>query len=236
MVKLNRLTGRTYYKTSCFVKQPIIKLLILIGGSVLLTAHAPVTSLTGFGQPPGSLAATDTRRYAIEVAGVRVGTMTASRQSQAGDRMLYTLISDVRVNFLVYKLVIFYKVDNLFQHGQLVRSVVNARTNRGNYLTQTEWKTTHYEIAADQYKYSRRTTEPNRIDFAVTNLYFDEPGSRRQAFAEYFGDYFSLTPTTAGTYRATLANREDEYVYKDGQLVRIVKKNPLKNFIIRLIP
>jgi hypothetical protein len=31
-------------------------------------------------------------------------------------------------------------------------------------------------------------------------------------------------------------SREDEYQYANGQLVTIIKKNPLKNFIIRLLP
>ncbi len=178
----------------------------------------------------------DTRRYAIEVAGLRVGTMTAVRQPQPNGQETYTLVSDVKINFLIYKVVIYYKVINLFQQDRLLLSTVEARTNRGNFSSRTEWKTDHYEIMADQYKYSRRATETAPIDYAVTNLFFGEPIGQKRAYAEYFGDYFTLSPIAGGTYRARRDGQEDEYHYQNGQLTTIIKKNSLKNYIIRLLP
>ncbi len=179
----------------------------------------------------------DTRRYAIEVAGVRVGMMTAMRQPQANETITYTLISDVKVNFLVYKLKIYYKVVNVFRRGQLMVSTVENHTNRGDFSSSAEWKRDHYEIVAEQYKHSYRATQTAPITVAVTNLYFAEPTGQPTAFAEYFGDYFALSPgKTPGTYRAQRDGREDEYHYEQGRLVTIIKKNPLKNFIIKLLP
>ena len=175
----------------------------------------------------------ETRRYAIEVAGLRVGTMTATRQPQAGAEVVYTLVSDVRVNFLLYHLVIYYQVVNHFRDGQLLLSTVTAHTNQGNFASRTEWKGDHYDIVADQYKHHYRATEPRPITYAVTNLFFGEPADQPTAFAEYFGDYFTLARTVPGTYQAHRAGREDEYRYANGQLVTIIKKNPLKNFVIR---
>ena len=181
--------------------------------------------------------AIDTRQYAIEVAGLRVGTMTATRQPQASQTVTYTLISDVRVNFLVYKLKIYYKVINVFRRGQLQLSTVENHTNRGNFSSRAEWKKDHYEIVAEQYKHSYRTTQTAPIAFAVTNLYFTEPAEQTTAFAEYFGDQFMILPgKNPGTYRARRDGREDEYQYEQGRLVKIIKKNPLKNFIIKLLP
>lgn len=159
--------------------------------------------------------------------------MTATRQPRDKQTIIYTLVSDVQVNFLVYKLVIYYKVVNLVRQGKLVRSTVDAHTNRGTFSSRTEWKGDHYEISADQYKYTRRSTETHPIDYTVTDLYFSEPTNRNRAYSEYFGDYFALTSPARGRYQARLTDREDEYLYENGQLVRIIKKNPLKNFIIR---
>ncbi|MBC8152592.1 MAG: hypothetical protein H7Z72_06745 [Bacteroidetes bacterium] len=189
----------------------------------------PLFTSTLFAQKPP-----ETRRYAIEVAGVRVGTMTASRRAQANEQTLYTLISDVKVNFLLYKLTVYYKVDNLFQGKKLLLSTVDARTNRGNFASRTEWTGNRYDIVADQYKHKLRASEPNPINYTVTDLFFSEPTGYDRAFAEYFGDYFALSRTPKGTYRARRDGREDEYVYDKGKLVKIIKKNPLKNFIIRL--
>ena len=181
--------------------------------------------------------AVETRRYAIEVAGLRVGTMTATRQPQAGTDVLYTLVSDVKVNFLLYHLKIYYQVSNRFRNGQLQLSTVQAHTNQGDFASRAEWKGDHYDIVAEQYKHHYRATEKQPITYAVTNLFFGEPtAGQTKAFAEYFGDYFSLSRTAPNNHRALRDGREDEYQYANGQLVTIIKKNPLKNFIIRLLP
>ena len=66
-------------------------------------------------------------------------------------------------------------------------------------------------------------------------MYFSEPTGRQRVYAEYFGDYFTMTPTLRPSYQARLADREDEYIYEKGRLVRVIKKNALKNFNIRLL-
>ena len=186
-----------------------------------------------WGQAPR---AAEVRRYAIEVAGIRVGTMTATRQPQARADVVSTLVSDVQVNFLLYRLKIYYQVTNHVRNGQLQLSTVEAHTNQGDFASRTEWKGDHYDIVAHQYKYDYRASERQPITRTVTDLFFGEPGGEPKAYAEYFGDYFSLIPKPEHRFRALRQGREDEYQYAHGQLVAIIKKNPLKNFIIRLLP
>lgn len=179
----------------------------------------------------------ETRRYAIEVAGLQVGTMTATCQPQAGaSDAVYTLTSDVKVNFLLYHLKIYYQVVNRVHNGKLLLSTVTAHTNQGDFASRAEWKGDHYDIVADQYKHHYRATETQPITYTVTDMFFGEPAGQRRAYAEYFGDYFAVERATTGHYRAQRAGREDEYQYANGQLVTLIKKNPLKNFIIRLLP
>lgn len=181
--------------------------------------------------------ALETRRYAIEVAGLRVGTMTATRQPPAGTaEAVYTLTSDVKVNFLFYHLKIYYQVVNRVRNGQLLLSTVTAHTNQGDFASRAEWKGDHYDIVADQYKHHYRATETQPITYTVTDMFFGEPTGQYKAFAEYFGDYFAVARAAAGRYRAQRDGREDEYQYTNGQLTTLIKKNPLKNFIIRLLP
>ncbi|UOG77104.1 hypothetical protein MTX78_10990 [Hymenobacter tibetensis] len=181
--------------------------------------------------------AKEVRRYTIEVAGVRVGTMTATRQATAGGaEVVSSLVSDVQVNFLVYHLKIYYHVVNRSRHGQLLLSTVEAHTNQGNFASRAEWKGDHYTIVADQYKHHYRATEKQPITYTVTDQFFGEPAGRSKAYAEYFGDFFSVSQQAPARYRAVRDGREDEYRYVNGQLVTIIKKNPLKNFIIQLQP
>ena len=197
-----------------------------------------VVPLLSQAQPLASTSANiDRHRYAIEVAGIQVGTMTATRQSQTDEAVTYTLISDVNVSFLVYKLRIYYKVVDRFQRGQLQFSTVETHTNKGDFSSRVEWRADHYEIVSEQYKHSYRAVDRNPITSTVTTLYFAEPTNQSTVFTEYFGDYFTLSPgKTSGTYRARREGREDEYQYDRGRLVKIIKKNPLKNFIIKPIP
>ncbi|GAB4049662.1 DUF6134 family protein [Spirosoma litoris] len=205
------------------MKKSLLVLFFLVYGSCSL---AQTTADT----PPA-----ETHHYAIEIAGIRVGTMTAVRQSQPDNQTIYTLISDVKVNLLVYTVKIYYKVINRFEGKKLMFSTVDVRTNRGEYTSKTEWKGDHYDIVADQYKYKRQTTEMQNIDFSSSLLYFYEPVGRNKVYAEYFGDYFTFNKTAAGTYHATVSDREDDYIYQNGRLVKIVKHNSLKNFVVRLL-
>ncbi len=198
----------------------------------LILAALPLAALAQAPKP-----AAEVRHYGIEVAGIRVGTMTATRQAPVGADVTYALVSDVKVNFLFYHLKIYYQVTNRFRSGQLLLSTVEAHTNQGNFASRAEWKGDHYDIVADQYKHHYQATEARPIRYAVTNLFFGEPAAgQAQAFAEYFGDYFALSRGQAGSWQALRDGREDEYQYANGQLVTIIKKNPLKNFIIRLLP
>ncbi|OGX88737.1 hypothetical protein BEN48_08805 [Hymenobacter glacialis] len=189
--------------------------------------------------PPATArpAAAEVRHYAIDVAGIRVGTMTATRQAAAGTDVTYSLVSDVKVNFLIYRLKIYYQVTNRFRNGQLMLSTVEAHTNQGDFSSRAEWKGDHYDIVAKQYKHEYKAIEKQPIRYTVTNMFFAEPPpGQTRAYAEYFGDYFALSRNKAGNWRALRDGREDEYQYTNGQLVTIIKKNPLRNFIIRLLP
>ena len=66
-------------------------------------------------------------------------------------------------------------------------------------------------------------------------MYFSEPTGRQRIYAEYFGDYFLMKTSPRPSYEAKLGDREDEYIYEGGRLVRVIKKNTLKNFNIRLL-
>ncbi|MCB2376273.1 hypothetical protein LGH70_01680 [Hymenobacter sp. BT635] len=195
-----------------------------------------LSSLPALAQTPPPTTA-EVRRYGIEVAGLRVGTMTATRQPPVGADVVYTLVSDVQVNFLLYHLKVYYKVTNRVRNGQLLLSTVEAHTNQGEFASRTEWKGDHYDIVADQYKHHYRGTERQPITYTVTDMFFGEPGAQQaRAYAEYFGDYFTLLRAPKHRFQAQRDGREDEYQYEGGQLVTIIKKNPLKNFIIRRLP
>lgn len=186
---------------------------------------------------PISVSAQDvkTHHYAIDMAGVRVGAITAVREQHADNQSTYTLISDVKMKLLFYTVKVYYKAVSQYAGKKLMLSVVTTQTNQGQYTSRTEWKDDHYVISVSQHKSERQAVERGPIDFSVSSLYFYEPVDRNKVYGEYVGDYFTLRKTATGAYRARLADHEDEYIYEKGRLVKVIKYNKMKNYVVRLL-
>lgn len=176
-----------------------------------------------------------TQKYNIEVAGFRIGKMTVA-QITSPNSVVYDQISDVEFWFFG-KVKVHYKTVSRFDPAtrQLLHSDIDALSNHGNFQSDIVWQKDHYDINVRQYKYERKATELQPIDFTAMRLYYEEPVGRTRVFAEYFGDYATIEPTKKGSYRIRIDDREDEYFYEKGKLIKIIKKNPIKNFVIRLM-
>ena len=177
------------------------------------------------------------RTYAIEVAGVQVGKMTANRTNASSGQHQYELTSKVRVNLLVFVLEVGYQVNSLFLGKQpyLVKSMVQAKTNKGTFNTSTELiREFIYQIDSEQPKKQITKQETGKIDWTVSRLFFEEPISQKRIYAEYYADFLQIIPLGGGKYKSILGKNEDIYLYKKGELVQITKKNPLKDFKIFL--
>lgn len=177
---------------------------------------------------------TITQKYDIDIAGITIGSMTVAQVTSPA-AVVYDQNCNVEFWFFG-KIRIAYKTVSRFDPTgrQLLRSDIDATTNRGNYLSDIVWQKDHYDINVRQYKYNRKAVETQPIDFTAMQLYYEEPVGRTRVFAEYFGDYATIEATKRGSYRIRIDDREDEYFYEKGKLVKIVKKNPIKNFVIRL--
>jgi hypothetical protein len=182
-----------------------------------------------------SLGQTVTRKYDIEIAGFRIGSMHVA-QITSPTSMVYDQVSDVEFWFFG-KIKVYYKTVSRHDPAtrQLLHSDIDAMSNHGNYQSDIVWQKDHYDINVKQYKYERKAIETQPIDFTTMRLYFEEPVGRTRVFAEYFGDYATIEPTKRGSYRVRIDDREDEYFYVKGKLVKIIKKNSIKNFAIRLV-
>ena len=203
--------------------------------NTLLTLALCVGWFVAAAQATTDVSLPETHHYAVEVAGIRVGTMTAIRQSQPNNQLIYTLISDVKVNLLVYTVKVYYKCINQFDGKKLMLSTVETHTNKGDFSSRTEWKGDHYDIEANQNKYQKQATERASLEYPLTSVYFSEPAGRARIYSEYFGDYFTFSRSAKGAYKAVLNDHEDDYYYENGRLVKVIKHNSLKNFVIRLL-
>lgn len=194
---------------------------------LILLSTAPLfAQRTVFVQPP------ETHRFAIEIAGIRVGTVTAIREEKPGNHNVITTVSDVKIHLLIYTVKVYYKAITQFTRNKLISSYVDAHTNQGNYMAKTDWKQDHYDVVANQYKYDHTATIRETIDFTMLGLYFTEPVGLKRIYSEYFGDFFSVEKTGTGQYRTRLDEKEDEYFYQKGQLAKVIRHNKIKNFVL----
>jgi hypothetical protein len=79
----------------------------------------------------------ETKRYAIEVAGIKVGEMHATKRTLGKGLVKYHVKSDVKVNLLVYTLKIKYEVISQFDKNGLVYSEAKVNSNKGDFFTTT---------------------------------------------------------------------------------------------------
>lgn len=180
-------------------------------------------------------AQTEKKVYNIEVAGITVGKMTAVKNRKSEQVVNYTLTSDVKINFLVYLLKIFYQVNEVQSDHQLVSAKVDAHTNKGDFYTRTEKRESGYHVESKQHKSEVDKMIAGPVDLTLINLYFEEPVGHKRVFAEYYGDFFTITKLSEGKYSARLDKHHDTYFYKNGKLMKIIKENPVKDFAIVLV-
>lgn len=168
--------------------------------------------------------------FTVHVGGLRLGQVTTQR---AAGRIL--LESRVRVPLALFTLKVGYVVDSRFGPAQrLIRSRVDAETNRGTFFTQTEGEEPQgYRMTTEQYGKTDEQRISQPIHWTVTRLYYEEPVGIQEVYAEYYGSFVPLKPRGPGEYVVASGKNRDIYVYHLGQLIKIKKENPWKDFEIR---
>ena len=117
---------------------------------------------------------TEIKKYAIEVAGIKVGEMHATKQTLGKGVVKYHVKSDVKVNLLVYTLQIKYEVSSQFDKNGLVYSEAKVNSNKGDFFTTTSLKNGIYEVKSKQEKKEFEKTISSDITWSSSRLFFDE--------------------------------------------------------------
>ena len=175
------------------------------------------------------------KKYAIEMAGIKVGEMHATKHQVSKDVVNYKVKSDVKVNLLVFTLKIKYEVNSQFDKNGLVFSEAKVNSNKGNFYTTTTFKNGHYEVKSKQEKKEFEKMLTSYITWTSSRLFFDEPSHNQKFYAEYYALFNNVKKNKDGTFTCQIENNVDKYVYESGKLIKVIKKNPIKNIELRLI-
>ncbi|WP_255049579.1 DUF6134 family protein [Lacihabitans sp. CS3-21] len=175
------------------------------------------------------------KKYAIEMAGLKVGEMYATKHQVSKDVVNYKVKSDVKVNLLVFTLKIKYEVNSQFDKNGLVFSEAKVNSNKGYFYTTTTFKNGHYEVKSKQEKKEFEKMLTSYITWTSSRLFFDEPSHNQKFYAEYYALFNNVKKNKDGTFTCQIENNIDKYVYESGKLIKVIKKNPIKNIELRLI-
>ncbi len=196
----------------------------------LFLLFALIFSCSVFGQHT-----TEIKKYAIEVAGIKVGEMHATKQTLSNGVVKYHVKSDVKLNLLVYTLKVKYEVTSQFDKNGLDYSEAKVNSNKGYFFTTTSLKNGIYEVKSKQEKKEFEKTINSDITWSSSRLFFDEPANNQKFYAEYFALFNNVKKNKDGTFTCQIENNIDKYVYESGKLIKVIKKNPIKNIELRLI-
>ncbi len=174
------------------------------------------------------------KKYDIKVSGSKVGTLVAKEFKLDGIYKKITLESNTQMNLIIFKLKVYYKVESVYLNNKLISSKVISKTNKGEFDSNIILVNNNYHVIAHHHKKFIKKTIPGRIDFAVSNLFFEEPREQKSAYAEYYTDFYKIKNTKEGVYELKSANSDDTYYYKKNELYKIIKHNSISNFEIVL--
>lgn len=111
---------------------------------------------------------------------------------------------------------------------------VNVVSNRGNFNTKTEKTADGFSLKSKQPKKEIEKTLSVDILDTFSSIHFKEPTNISKVYAEFYGDFIQIKPLGFHKYSGVLDDNRDEYYYKEGLLVKAVKKNPITDMVIVL--
>ena len=171
--------------------------------------------------------------YEIVVFGLKIGNLKAS-QAAGMDTIQYSIESQVKFWF-------FGDVDlqvitrSNFKQGMISRTYSHSKTNRGNFISKVTWKDTAYQVNANSYKYTNKKAVSGPLSWCSSKLFFQEPTGEEIFISEVYGVTAPIRKTGPGEYTVSVEGNTNRYYYQQGNLVKIVVENPIKNYQVRRV-
>lgn len=177
-------------------------------------------------------AQTKTNKYKIVIAGFNIGEMEAV-QTTKGDQVNYNIHSLVEFWFFG-KIRVEFLQDANYVKGQLMKAVTHSDSNRGNFVSELQWNTDHYEVDANSYKFENKEPINKPYYLSTAALYFQEPKDGDLLISENFGMPTTIREIEEGVYELKVNGSVNRFYYKDGILQQVVLENKIKNYSIKL--
>lgn len=178
------------------------------------------------------LAAVEKREYDITAAGIRIGVMTATRETK-DNLTWYSLHSKVSFWFFI-RVNVEYSVTSAYQNNQLITSTVITRSNRGNYKSTVQWSGDHYNVQVEGYKYKNVVSIKDTIKNNSARLYFEYPAGISVILADNYGIMVPAENIEENVYSVNVQGNKNKFFFRKGKIFRAIMHHPIKNFEVKL--
>lgn len=179
------------------------------------------------------LRAQETIRFSISVAGINNGEMTAVK-SNIAEKERYQLESNV--NFWFFgRIKALVTTDATYDQKQFLQSVMHTVTNKGEFVSEIEWKNDRYIIEAESYKYEHKDEIKEAMEYSGIKLFFEEPAGVNKLLNEHYGKVAQVAFINNEYYQVVVAGNTNKYFYENGRLVRAIMEHPIKNYVVKRI-
>lgn len=129
-----------------------------------------------------------------------------------------------------------FKFETSFSDGKLCRSFTkNMLNDSERESTEITWESGKYKITKDNDEVS--FLDIKRPQYAMANLYYQEPVEVHEVFSERFGEYLPIKNIGSKQYELTLPDgKTNIYTYKDGRCSEVKVNHMLATLYFKLMP
>ncbi len=170
--------------------------------------------------------------YDITAAGIKIGVMTATRETK-NNRIWYSLHSKVSFWFFV-RVNVDYSVSSVYEDNQLIASTVMTHSNKGDFKSTVTWRDNHYKVQVDGYKYKNEVSIKEKIEYNSARLYFEYPSSITTILADNYGIMVPADNVEDNVYTVNVQGNKNKFFFNRGKIVRAIMHHPIKNFEVKL--
>lgn len=174
----------------------------------------------------------EVRRFDIELAGMKIGELTATRTRQ--DTLTHYRVESKVSLWLFVRVNVHHIQTSVYRGNTLLSSTVQTSSNRGDFSASVTWNEKHYDVKVDMYKYNNESVITDPIHFNAMRLFFDEPKDIKKALADSYGLMAPVSFLKNTYYEVDVRGERNKYYYKDGKLYRANMDNAIKNYEIIL--
>ncbi len=128
-----------------------------------------------------------------------------------------------------------FKFETIFSEGKLCKSYAQNKLNDSEReSTLITWEDEKYKLLKDSKE--SKLLEIKRPDYAMANLYYQEPKERTEVFSERFGEFLQIKSIGNAQYELTLPDgRTNIYTYKNGRCSEVKVNHMLATLYFRLM-